>query len=60
MDKPTLDLLWEEINAIGGVHDRDEFTRGYNAAVSDMLDTIEKYGGEDPIAARCAFREAAE
>lgn len=43
-----LDDLHRTVNAMGG-QASDDFSRGYNAAISDVLDLIERAGGRDPL-----------
>lgn len=44
-----LDKAWEEINALGGyVAPNDEVGKGYDKAIGDALDIIERLGGRDP------------
>ena len=46
----NLDQAWEEINALGGVIDRAvPHDVGYDSAIGDALEIIEKLGGVDPL-----------
>lgn len=44
----TLDTLHARVNALGGAATTD-YSRGYCAAIGDVLDIIETAGGRDPL-----------
>ena len=54
MDEITqLDLVWEAVNALGGVAD-NSYDQGYVDAIGKVLEVIEKFGGQDPAPKRKA------
>lgn len=52
---PKIDLLWESVNALGGVFDpKDDEQRGFCTAIDKALKEIERLGGKDPLPQRRA------
>ena len=46
-DTNLLDQAWENINSLGGAP-TDEYERGFNDAIGEALEVIEKMGGMNP------------
>ena len=48
--KYPLDAVWTAVNSLGGTFaPTDEWARGYNDAIEEILNIIERLGGCDPL-----------